>query len=77
MGAVPLRDPTPTPAAIRQRRWRQRAKAGVMVVTVEADDAGIDWLIRHPQTLNERDAGNPREVGAAIARAIEISSHLK
>jgi hypothetical protein len=70
----------PSPAArrarraSRQRRWRERAKAGVMIVTVEIDDIGIDWLIRVPRTLAERDASDARAIGAAISQAIKISS---
>ncbi len=64
----------PTPAAVRacrnarQARWRQRRRDGVMVVEVEVDGAGINWLVHGPRTLDERNAGDPHEVGAAIAR---------
>jgi hypothetical protein len=61
-------------ASARQRRWRQRQRDGIMLVTVEIDAVGIEWLIKQPRTLDERDASNPHEIGAAIARAIKISS---
>jgi hypothetical protein len=48
-----------------------------MCVTVEIDGDGIDWLIAKPQTLDERNASNRHEIGAAISRAIAISSRNK
>jgi hypothetical protein len=60
--------------AARQRRWRQRRRNGVMAVTVEIDSVGIDWLIKVARCLDERDAQDPREIGAAISRSIAVSS---
>jgi hypothetical protein len=60
--------------AARQRRWRQHARDGVMVVPVEIGATGIDWLQRHVGVLTEEDADDPREVGGAIARMIANSA---
>ena len=60
--------------AARQRRWRQRQRDGVIAVIVEIDGTGIDWLVRKARCLAETHAGDPREVGAAITRAIAVSS---
>jgi hypothetical protein len=60
--------------AARQRRWRQNARDGVMMVPVPVDGAGIDWLQRHAEVLPETDADDPREIGAAIGRMIANSA---
>lgn len=60
--------------AARQRRWRQRQRDGVIAVMVEIDGTGIDWLVRNARCLAETHTGDPREIGAAITRAIAVSS---
>jgi hypothetical protein len=60
--------------AARQRRWREHARDGVMMVPVPVDGAGINWLRRDVGVLAEADADDPREIGAAIGRMIKNSA---
>jgi NaMN:DMB phosphoribosyltransferase len=45
-----------------------------MVVKVEVDALAIDWLVNTARCLDEERAMDAREIGAAITRAIAVSS---
>ena len=70
-------DPEPRrprrPARERKRLYRQRQAAGVMTCTVEYDGAVVDFLVR-TEWLGEREAGDRRQVGAAVARMLADSA---
>jgi hypothetical protein len=53
----------------RQRAWRARVRAGVVLVPVAVDAAILEFLIQL-HWLEEQDAGDKRAVGAAIARLL-------
>ena len=56
----------------RDARYRQRLRDGKVVASVEIDGEVIGLLLRTGWLL-ERDAGNSRAIGAAIARMLAVS----
>ena len=56
------KDPT---AAERQRRYRQRRRAGIQVVSVEVDAGIIDMLVTKSR-LSERGALDPKKIADAL-----------
>ena len=77
LNLYPIADPEPRrprgAARERKRRYRARQAAGRMAVTVEIDSAVLDLLIA-TEWLGEREAGDRRQVGAAIARVLADSA---
>ncbi len=61
-------DAAPTPAALRQRRHRERRRAGIFVVHVEVTCEIVEALIKRGN-LDEADARDLDCVGEAIAAA--------
>lgn len=43
---LPIKNSTPTPAAIRQRRRRDRKRKGVLIVSVEVGPSAIATLVK-------------------------------
>ena len=60
--------PAPTPAAERQRRHRERRRAGIFVAPVQVTGAMVEALFKRGD-LCEADALNLDCVGEAIAAA--------
>ncbi len=58
----------PTPAAERQRRHRDRQRAGIFVVPVQVTGEMVEALCRRGD-LDEGDSSGPDQVGEAIAVA--------
>jgi hypothetical protein len=59
----------------RDRRHRERIKAGRIVVLVELSGVELDWLVRiHWLTETEANQGNSRLIGAAIAAGLAASA---
>ena len=56
-------------ATVRQRTFRRRQRLGLMAVTVEADSAIVDLLIRL-QWLCEADSASKEAIGRAIERML-------
>ena len=61
-------DATPTPAAERQRRHRERRRAGIFVAPVQVTGAMVEALFKRGD-LCEADALDLDCVGEAIAAA--------
>ncbi len=61
---------TPTPGAIRNRRYRRRLREGLTVAPVEVPANVIDALIDH-EWLAEDEAGDPHCLGEAVLKAAE------
>ncbi len=61
-------DAVPTPAAERQRRHRERRRAGIFVVPVQVTCEMVEALIKRGD-LDEVDAHDLDCVGEAIAAA--------
>lgn len=59
---------SPTSAAERQRRYRQRQRDGVQVVPVEVDHALVQKLI-DSGWVSEAEAVDPERLADAVARA--------
>jgi hypothetical protein len=79
----PATDPLPRSRAARRRelarardrRHRERVKAGKIVVAVELGAQELDYLVSvHWITPQEADRGDSRVIGAAIARGLEASA---
>ena len=77
LNLVPLPDNEPRrpsrPARERKRLYRQRQAAGVVTCMVEVDADVVDFLIR-TEWLGEREAGDRRQVGEAVARMLRDSA---
>ncbi len=58
----------PTPAAERQRRFRERRRRGVFVVPVEVPCEMVQALCRRGD-VNEDDSSNLDQIGEAIVTA--------
>jgi hypothetical protein len=72
------RDAKPPSSALRRarnRRHRERVRAGKLTVTVEIDELGIAWLIAN-NYLTERDASDPRTVRARVGEAVAMLLRL-
>jgi hypothetical protein len=65
--------PPPTGQAARSRRYRANLKAGRASAWVEYGAGELDFLIA-TRWLDERDAGNRRKVGLAIAAMLRDSA---
>ncbi len=61
-------DAAPTPAAERQRRHRERRRAGIFVVPVQVTYEMVEALIKRGD-LDEADARDVDSVGEVIAAA--------
>ncbi len=68
-------DAAPTPAAERQRRFRERRRRGVFVVQVEVTCEMVEALIKRGH-LDEADARHLDCVGEAIAAAARRGLNL-
>ncbi len=60
---------TPTPGALKQRRYRERRKRGLCVVPLEVSEAEIDHLVRSG-LLDPVDASDLEKVAKAIRSAM-------
>jgi hypothetical protein len=59
----------------RDRRHKERVKAGRICVVVELGHAELDWLVRIGWvTRDEADQGDSHIVGEAIARGLAVSA---
>ena len=61
-------DAAPTSAALRQRRHRERRRAGIFMVPVQVSGAMVEAVIERGY-LNEADAHDLDGIGEAIAAA--------
>ena len=64
-------DRSPKPAAERQRRYRQRQKLGLRVVSVELGEADIERLI-NAGLLKESDSLDGQNIASAIAHLVGL-----
>jgi hypothetical protein len=66
------RDKRKALAAERQRRWRRRMKAGLIVLNLQLDARRLDVLVRaRAVSEEEADTSHRRGGRARLARAIE------
>ncbi len=56
---------TPTPAAIRQRRHRERCRAGLRSMAADVPSDLVSALVEN-EWLGSDEAKNPRKLGAAL-----------
>ncbi len=57
-------------AAVRQRRYRQRRRAGIQVVSVEVGVETVDMLVTKGR-LTEQDTLNPMKIADALLELAE------
>ncbi len=58
--------PRPLPAAEKQRRYRERKRAGSRIASTEISSDVIEGLIRHGW-ISAEEAKDPSALGAALA----------
>jgi hypothetical protein len=66
----PRPDRRRTAASARQSRWRHRARAGKIVVSIEVDDGVVELLIK-TNGLTDRAAGDRGKIGKALAAMLK------
>ncbi len=66
----PMRKPSPTPTALRQRRHRKRRAAGVRVVRVEVPDSVVEALVKEGW-LGPGEADHRERLADAIERLVD------
>ena len=69
---MPETAPDVTPAAKRQRRYRERKRRGLVLAHAEVPDRIVDALVGQG-LLREDQATDPRAIGKALVNATEKS----
>jgi hypothetical protein len=59
-----------TPAAERQRKYRQRRRAGLVVIRVVIDDVSVPQALIAAGLLDEAKAEDADAIGRALERAV-------